>query len=798
MRQGKYSLAMRKLQQALKRDPNQKLHITEADIWLQQGKSEFNKGQYGAAETSLNQALTLGRYDDTYYWLAKCLLAQDRSAEALDQLQTAFENQTLPKDLGGCLLKLLVLNDQVDTVEKLLKNQSKWFSASHLYWARGALAIQADNPKAALTHFQKVKQSTSPGDSPATWQVYAHQCAGDWAQAEKLLGSYAQSFGSRFFRLGNADHPASQRLAIHQAAQSSLSLSRVLNNLDASLPQAEAAWVLEVVRLAREENWVVAGHVILDVPEEAMAIYPELQRLRRPLLLLAGKQAHQEQDLEETVEFWSEVVDQPEFDPHLAIQLQRLASLVGDFRQSYQLLKRLLAWVQAEAKRDPPSWPQSRLDPVQARLHCWLADKQMALGHFADAQQNVRQAEQLAPDHPDVLGRRGLSALVQGKKKVAISLLTQALEAGCEFSEVYSHLVKALKDDPDALKTVRRKFGQRFGDVGAEAEANIPAWVEALTFQNYWMMEDFVLGKSTKDPPLTALKIFLDSAEDEPSSGQKITLDQEKAVKRWDALLKESSSADQVEVLKAIYLVVQQHARRNQKGISALQGRYAQQLSHLTAEVPAANIAHLMLLALKNSAPDQLEAALTMALRRSTQPGHLLAQAQLQLHYFDHTQALAPFIDFQLQQEPQNPLLLLAKATLYPPNSSEYKSYHDQGFAIARRLQDAEALQAFREADWMMSQELTRRVVGNQINRMGSLDEIDMIKILKRVAKEAVGHDVPPEIINQMLPDLIDQMMGGGFEDADDFEDDFDPFFLPPPNARKRSTKKKKKPWFKL
>jgi hypothetical protein len=165
---------------------------------------------------------------------------------------------------------------------------------------------------------------------------------------------------------------------------------------------------------------------------------------------------------------------------------------------------------------------------------------------------------------------------------------------------------------------------------------------------------------------------------------------------------------------------------------------------------------------------------------------------------------LAPLIEEQLRQEPQNPLLLLAKATLYPRQSREYKTFYDQGFEIARRLQDAIALQAYREEEWFKSQDATRRVVGSQLDPHGNLGQIDMIDLIGRMAREAFGQDVPPELIAQMLPELIGQM-GSGFNPFDDDDDDFDededddvpPFFLPLP-GRGKSSAKKRKPWYQL
>jgi len=347
---------------------------------------------------------------------------------------------------------------------------------------------------------------------------------------------------------------------------------------------------------------------------------------------------------------------------------------------------------------------------------------------------------------------------------------------------------------------VRRRFGKYFGDIGVDTEVEIPAWVEALSFQYYGVMAGFVNSRKTPpvSAPLKALQIFLDSAKDEPSSSQKISLDLEAAVLRWDDLLRSHSPAEQVEILKAIYLVIQQHARRNQKGVTAQQSRYAQQIFELIPTVPEASLAHLMLLPLKNLSAERLAAAVTAALRRSPQPGNLLAQAQLQLSWFVHNRGLAPFIEEQLRQEPQNPLLLLAKATLYPRQSREYKTFYDQGFEIARRLQDAVALQACREEEWFKSQEMTRRAVGGQLDPRGNLGQIDLIDLIGRMAREAFGEDVPPEVIAQMLPEL-EAKMNREFDpfddDFDDDDDDLPPFFLPGPG---KSSSKKRKPWYEL
>ena len=148
--------------------------------------------------------------------------------------------------------------------------------------------------------------------------------------------------------------------------------------------------------------------------------------------------------------------------------------------------------------------------------------------------------------------------------------------------------------------------------------------------------------------------------------------------------------------------------------------------------------------------------------------------------------------DFSKKGSPtctQNPLLLLAKATFYPHKSPQYQTYYDQGFELARRLQDAEALQAYREEDWYQAQQLTGQIIG-----LDDPSQLDMIDVMQRMAREAFGMDVPPEVIAQMLPELEAQV---GYDDDDD--DELDPFFSPlPPGRGKKSSKKRKKSFFDL
>ncbi len=803
--QKKYAKAIQKLQQSLKREPNQTLDITEAEIWFKQGQYELEQSRYLQAEFSFQNAIALGSTKNAYYWLAKCFLAQGKNTAALELLQTAFDDKTLSKELGGCYLKLLMLNSKSDVVETLIKKQPKRFAAPHLHWARGALALNAGDFTTAVAYFKKMGQQASPQDNVTAWEVYANQRAGLWTQAGNILGLNQPWFKGTGLRTIHHKPKVLQRLIFFQVAHGDRSEQPWQDWSDlaeSDLPQQYEAWALELVSLVRDESFHDAAHQVLELPAEVKRRYPELNTLYRPIMVLGGDQAFQEKEMACAATFLETVAQKPTLDPQLALRLHHAFNQSKAFSQDLKLLHQLLSWVQKEAKRTPQDWPEAKLNSTQALLYCWLSDSQMATRKYLDADRSVQKAVQLAPQNPDVVGRQGLSLFSKGNVQNAIPLLTQALELGCKFNEVYLRLVDCLEreEDSEALKSIRRKFGKSFGDQDVDAEVNIPLWVEALGFRNYDMLDDFVMEQKKHTPPLKALLIFLDCAEDDPSSGQKISLAREQAMERWDELLRSHSPSEQVEILKVIYLVIQQHAKRNKKGITALQGRYAQQLVDLIPEASEANQAHLTLLPLQKLSEDRLAIAVNTALKRERQPGKALALAQLDLHHFEANSLLRPFIETQLKQDPQNPLLLLAKATLYPVRSRDYKTFYDQGFDIARRLQDATTLNAYREEEWFESQEMTRRFMGSA-GSFGDPSSSDIMEILQRIAKDFLGKDVPPEVLEKLLPELMNMKNrpNGFFDmDDDDDDDDDDGFFFLPPRKRQKSAQKKRKRWFEL
>ncbi len=785
--QKQYSQALNKLQRIRQTQSEIEINPSEATLWSLRGQQELARGNERQAEKSLRKSLELGLHGEAHYWLAKCLLASERLEEAVELLREAFDTQVLPKDYAGCYLKLLFLIGKRQTVQELITSQPKRFSASQLHWARGMLALQASEPGKALIHWQKMKQSATPGDCQVAWLAYGQQQNEHWEAAESILGLNSSSFLSDTL----PSHPAIQRLSVVQAFETGGSLQKTISLSDWESPNQEALLVLEMLLLIEEQNFHEAAHLALKLARPSRQ-FPELDRLFHPLMLLAGDQAWNQGDTECTKEFWSPLVTENTFDPQMAVRLNEVLVATGSSRERQRLLTKLLNWLKKEAKQNRSDWPESRLNPTLAKLYCWLADSCMAGDQPQKGFGFLLEAERLCPDLPDVIGRRGLRAYAHDQIQEAIPLLKLALEKGCRYEEVYLILLECFEElgDSKGQAEIHRRFGKHFDDFSVDVEFDIPVWVEALSQSSYLLFERIVLEGSPPEPALKACRIFVQAAEDQPNNRQRISLDQEQAAQQWQQILESLAPSEQIPVLQAIGLCLLRFAKRK-KGLAGLINQYLQELFSLVPQEPEAQRAHLILLAVKELKPERLKIPLRQYLDRATQPGTTLAQLQLQVRRFTQTAALLPFLEEAIRREPQNPLLLLAKATTFPAESLEYEELKEQGFELARRLQDSQSLKAWREEDAFQS----KLRVGEDLLDLpifGGTGQLDMESILEKLARKILGEEFPPEVLEEMLPELR-RLLNSDPSELEEEEDEYPDEFGFPFGKSSRSQKSSKR-----
>jgi len=119
-----------------------------------------------------------------------------------------------------------------------------------------------------------------------------------------------------------------------------------------------------------------------------------------------------------------------------------------------------------------------------------------------------------------------------------------------------------------------------------------------------------------------------------------------------------------------------------------------------------------------------------------------------------------------LKREPQNPLLLLAKATTYPPNSANYDQFKQQGFEIARRLQDAKHCKPSKRRSIPQCSDDAR--VSPDPKALDTFDMEDMDELLENMLHKMFGGKIPER--TETNASQLKQMMSSiDFGEEEDF-----------------------------
>ena len=771
LKQQKYRQALSEIPKIQRSHPEIKLSAMESEIWFLRGQQEWQKPNLKQAEKSFRRALELGLVGEVHYWQAKCLLELNQLDAALKLLRDAFETGKLLKDYRICYLKLLLLKGDTTTVEQLIKEQSQRFSAAQLHWARGVLALKQGQPEAALTSWPKIKRPLTPGDVPMAWIIYTQQVSGNWNAAANLLELHSSR--NILSQPKYLQHPILERLATAQQAKTGEPPLEP-QNLEREDPIIQGARsALAVVQLINHGNYHDAAHVLLQMSKGSTHFW-QLKNLGQSLLTLAGQQAFNQGQAECAQLFWQPLLTEKPFNPQLAVNLLEVLSANDSYQERPRVVTQFLRWLEQEGRQKPQEWPDTRLKPTKAHLHCWMADAYMAIDRKRAALGALQQAERICPTLPELLGRKGLVAAMEENYLRAIALITQAIEGGCRYEEIYPALLRCWDylGDKQALNEARRRFGKHFGDLTVETEVKVLPWIDALSTLNYPFFSRLVQAEEEKEPAIHACQIFVKAVESLPNSGGRVSLNQKAATQQWDNLLAKLSGREQIPVLQAIALSLHLFAKR-EKGIAALKNQYIQKLFNLSTEHPEASVAHLVVLAVKEKSPQKLEFPVRVYLDTMAQPGNALAHIQLQARRLGEITTLVPALEQALGREPQNPLLLLAKATTYHVEHPKYQQLKQEGFELARRLQDAKALQAFREEQAFLDARETQNSMlfpeeFDELNR-SSIDDL-LLGMLKKLS----GHKIPPSELERMLPELKQKMLNSmaDFSDDEDEEDD--------------------------
>ncbi len=736
----------------------QEIAALEGQIALHKGRQDLEAKRFRQAKTQFQQAIQLG-VTGAYYWKARTDLDQDQPHQALETIQQAFDSEQLPKQQAGCYLKLLFLVGDMEQVQDLLTHQAQRFTADQKHWAQGVLALMAQDPTTALTHLKKVKGKATPGDDPPVWTIYALQQADQWQEAKAQLDQHSlrqvDSFLGRVMRAttspADLSTPLRRLLAIQDLHSNTRISEAVIQNKTDPPDYQQAVRVLQMSQQIRDSHRHDAGHTLLEALSNRAFLSEDLDSLRRPLLLRAGQQAFDQGSPECAETFWLPFSKTDPLDHQLARLLVEALDDNRSFRERQKLLTRWINSIEREAKRHPQDWPPQRLNLILATLHAWLADTWMALGQRRTAYGSLQRAEQLQADAPEVLGRRGLRAYQQDDLEEAQQLMTEALEKGCRSSEVYAVLKMCLEElgDSQGKQEIRRRFGKNFGDLAeSHEEVDLPPWIEALAMPTFADFCEYIEEERSTGPGLQACRLFIQAAADTETDRTELDLDQARV--HWQQLLDDLSPEPRCTALQAIVACIQKFAKRK-KGLADLSKFYVQQVQELIPDLPEAELAHLALLALRGP-QSQLQKHLPSYLRRVSQPDTVLARLQLQTRKLGYSNTLRSYLDQALDREPQNSLLLLAKATTFTPHSDPYEDLSQQGFELARRLQHSETLQAYREEEYLL-----------ELQETDSFDHMLPFPIPGN-SKE--------DILRALFEKMLEEEFGDIFDDDDEEEDE--------------------------
>jgi len=162
---------------------------------------------------------------------------------------------------------------------------------------------------------------------------------------------------------------------------------------------------------------------------------------------------------------------------------------------------------------------------------------------------------------------------------------------------------------------------------------------------------------------------------------------------------------------------------------------------------------------------------------------------------FGEITTLVPVLESALRREPQNPLLLLARATTYHVDHPNYEQLKQQGFELARRLQDAKALQAFREEQAFLSAQETTSIMPDP-EEFDNLNMSNIDDFLSGMLQKLLGNKMPKAEFERMLPELKQKMLNSmpnfDEDDQEEEEPDLDLIFgnLPPTRKKRKGRRK--------
>lgn len=174
---GKFQKAKEQIDHIRKCNPEANIHQEMSQFLHQRAEWKLNREDVsGALEDFLRLHKTYGGTDSSFYFIAKCHLLLNQEAEAESFLQQAFDEQCLPAQQTGLLLKILLLQEKISQAQTIIQEQTSRFTQTDLEWTKGILALKQKQYREATTCFENAQTTAQDAQLslPFTaWQAYS-------------------------------------------------------------------------------------------------------------------------------------------------------------------------------------------------------------------------------------------------------------------------------------------------------------------------------------------------------------------------------------------------------------------------------------------------------------------------------------------------------------------------------------------------------------------------------------------------------------------------------------------------
>ncbi|MGK5094103.1 tetratricopeptide repeat protein [Deltaproteobacteria bacterium TL4] len=690
LNEGKHLKAKEEIDNIRKCNPKADIQHELKQLLLVRGKWNIERNNYQNALADLKQAhQQFSESDESFSLIAKCYVKLNQEKEAKDLIQQNFDQESLPQKDAGLLLKLLLIEEQLDEVQRLLTQKAHRFAQEEVEWAKGVLALKKGNAAEASAYFEqahlKLEHDAEKQAFLKAWQAYSFIEEGQQEKAQSLIQALTDSTVKGWLWL-HAHNRTSAPDALRHA-------QNYLPQLNKRSPVQER-FLKELENALAKKSHHDAAHFIEEHTREFSKL-PFRVALERSIYRLAAQEAfeHKEYDCAKIFFDKSLQLHPNDWLHHKNVVVQGWSAGFEAFPQWVKTAERLL---QIELTKDQNYWSPQQANFTLGELYGYLALHYYNSGHLLRARTEAKKAHDKAPESPVVQLLEGFEAFAVNDLKKAGIDYEKALESGFPISDkIYENLRKiySQSNQSEKLYQWRKIQGKSRNDLPVSAfEIETKLYFAQSKGKLHHLEKVLKELKEERHLLIDAVQLFLDSSDKSQwNSKNKMdcTLSLGALQEKLEPLKNEK---DRIELLK-YYLIAFDFYKKTPTH-KRLLTYLRKELESRIATNPNALLALVQCLGTQNKVPKDFKDLLKTLLNTTDhQIDTLVALQRFWLIWGYNDRCLKEILEL-LQKEPEHPSLLWAASTL-PLTFNKKEAYHQKGFEITKKLQDEKLFELF-------------------------------------------------------------------------------------------------------